>query len=932
MRTNILTILLILSVISIRGFSSGKSQDRLQPKHLRCEGLINPEGIDIVSPRLSWYSVSAQRDQKQTGYRILVSSTIEELNTDEGDLWDSKKVSSDESINIIYGGKKLTSGKQCYWKVKVWDSKDNESGWSQPAKWSMGLLSKKEWGSASWIGLNKAIGSDEPDSEHTKLSARMLRKEFGIKKEIKRATAYICGLGLFELYFNGQRIGDQVLTPALSEYPKRSFYMTFDVTKELLEGENAVGVILGNGRFFAMRHTVPTGMETYGFPKMIFRLNIEYTDNTTQSIVSDTSWKITADGPIRSNNEYDGEYYDARKEMPGWDKSGFDDTEWMRAEKVADPSEELSAQMIAPIKIMQTMKPRSVKEIRPGVYIYDMGQNMVGWVSLKVQAKRGSKVQMRFAETLKPDGDLYTANLRSAEQTDIYIAKGGGLERWEPSFTYHGFRYVELTGYPGRPDLNTIEGKVVYDDIRTIGNFSCSSDIINKIYKAAYWGIRGNYRSIPTDCPQRDERQGWLGDRSMNSYGESYIFDNNMLYANWMTDIADAQKANGRLPLLAPDYWPIYSDNMTWPSSLIIIPYNLYRQFGNLKVIADNYDAMKKWLFYMRDKYMRNYLVLPKDVIGDWCMPPRNRRVINSKDSSRITSGNFIGPTYFYYCLNLMGKYAHLLNKNEDANEFGTLAAKVRDAINNTYLHKDSLSTGQAGLYYANNTVTANALALSFGIPPKEIRAKVFDNLVYVTTHVYKSHTSCGLVGEQWIMRTLTNNGRPELALKIAENTTYPSWGYMIENGATTIWELWNGNTAAPDMNSGNHVMLLGDLIVWLYQDLAGIKSDLANPGYKDIIMKPYPVGNLKFVKASHLSMYGLIKSEWHIRGSKFSWEISIPANTTATIYVPAEKEGDVTESGREASKSEGVKFVKLENGRAVYEIGSGSYHFISKK
>ncbi|MHB8854499.1 MAG: glycoside hydrolase family 78 protein [Ignavibacteriaceae bacterium] len=937
MRTNILTILLIFSVITISGFSSGESQDRLQPKHLRCEGLINPEGIDVVSPRLSWYSVSEQRDQKQTGYRILVSSSIEKLNTDEGDLWDSKKVLSDKSINIIYGGKQLTSGKQCFWKVKVWDSKGNESAWSQPANWSMGLLSKNDlptgqagWGSASWIGLDKAIGSDEPDSEHTKLSARMLRKEFKTNKTIKRATAYICGLGLFELYFNGQRIGDQVLAPALSEYTKRSFYMTFDVTKELLEGENAVGVILGNGRFFAMRHTVPTGMETYGFPKMIFRLNIEYTDNTTESIVSDTTWSITTDGPIRANNEYDGEYYDARKEMPGWDKAGFDDTEWMRAEKVADPSAKLSAQMIAPIKIMQTKKPRSVKEIRPGVYIYDMGQNMVGWVSLKVQAKRGTKVQMRFAETLKPDGDLYTANLRSAEQTDIYIAKGGGLERWEPSFTYHGFRYVELTGYPGRPDLNTIEGKVVYDDVRTIGNFSCSSDIINKIYKAAYWGIRGNYRSIPTDCPQRDERQGWLGDRSMNSYGESYIFDNNMLYANWMTDIADAQKASGSLPDVAPAYWPIYSDNMTWPSSLIIIPDHLYRQFGNLKVIADNYDAMKKWLFYMRDKYMKNYL-LPKDQYGDWCMPPENLEVIHSNDPKRITPGDFIGSAYFYYCLNLMGKYAHLLNKNEDANEFGTLAGKVRDAINNTYLNKDSLPTGQAGLYYANNTVTANALALSFGIPPKEIRAKVFDNLIYVTTHVYKSHTSTGLVGGQWIMRTLTNNGRPELALKIAENTTYPSWGYMIENGATTIWELWNGNTAAPDMNSGNHVMLLGDLIVWLYQDLAGIKSDLANPGYKDIIMKPYPVGNLKFVKASYLSMYGLIKSEWHIRGSKFNWEISIPANTTATIYVPAEKEGDVTESGKEASKSEGVKFVRLESGRAVYEIGSGSYYFISK-
>jgi len=912
-----------MSVILFTGFSSKNDIGNLHPKYLRCENLIDPLGIDVITPRLSWYSESLQRAQRQTAYRILVASSIEKLNLNKGDLWDSKKISSDQSINIIYNGKKLTSGEQCFWKVKVWDNKGNESEWGNPAKWSMGLLSNMDWGDATWIGLNKAIGSDEPDSELTKLSARMLSKQFVANKKIKRATAYICGLGQFELYVNGQKTGDQVLAPSLSEYPKRSLYMTFDVTKELIEGKNAIGVILGNGRFFAMRHTIPTGMKTYGFPQMIFKLNIEYTDNTTQSIISDTTWKITADGPITANNEYDGEVYDAEKEIPGWNKSGFDASKWIRAEKVTNPSAKLSAQMIEPIKIMQTLNPKSVKEIRQGVYVYDMGQNMVGWVSLKVLAKRGTKIQIRFAETLKSDGDIYTTNLRSATQTDTYITKGGGLEQWEPRFAYHGFRYVELTGYPGKPDLNTIRGKVIYDDIKNTGSFSCSNVIINKIYNAAYWGIRGNYRSIPTDCPQRDERQGWLGDRSMNSYGESFIFDNDKLYSKWMTDISDAQKASGSLPDVAPAYWTIESDNMTWPSSLIIIPDHLYSQFGNLKVIADNYDAMKKWLFYMRDTYMKNYL-LPKDQYGDWCMPPENLEVIHSSDPKRITPGDFIGSAYFYYCLNLMGKYAHLLNKNEDTNEFSTLADKVKEAINNTYLQKDSL-------YYANNTVTANALALSFGLPSKEIRSRVFDNLVNVITHVYNNHTSTGLIGGQWIMRTLTDNGRHDLALKIAENTTYPSWGYMIENGATTIWELWNGNTAAPDMNSGNHVMLLGDLMVWYYEDLAGIKSNPANPAFKNIIMKPYPVGNLKFVKANYLSTYGPIKSEWHLNSAQFNWDISIPANTTATIYIPAEKEGDVTESGKQASKTEGVKFVKIEDGRAVYEIGSGSYHFVAK-
>ena len=920
MKTALTTVLVLTVLIPSMTFAAEYDRDTLHPTYLRCEYLINPLGIDVINPRLSWYSSSKQRDQKQTAYRILVASSLQKLNADEGNLWDTGKISSDESINIKYEGKQLHSGERCFWKVKVWDNRGQQSRWSGPAMWSMGLLHKSDW-KGYWIGLDSAVGTDNVKEDV--LSARMLRKEFETRGKIKRATVYICGLGLFKLYLNGKKIGNQVLAPALSEYQKRTFYMTFDVTKDLVEGKNAVGVVLGNGRFFAPIDIHADTTVTYGFPKMIFQMNIKYTDGTEQSVVSDTSWRITANGPIRSNNEYNGEIYDARKEMPGWDKVGFNDSKWMRAERVSDPSQELSAQMIAPIKIMQTMKPKSMKEIRPGVYVYDMGQNMVGWVSLKVRAKRGTKITLRFAELLKPDGGLFTANLRTAKQTDVYIAKGGGLEEWQPSFTYHGFRYVELTGYPGKPDLNTITGKVVYDDVRTIGHFDCSSGIINKIYKAAYWGIRGNYRSIPTDCPQRDERMGWEGDRVMTSYSETFIFDNNALYSNWMTDIADCQKPSGSLPDLSPAYWPIYTDDVTWPSALIVIPDHLYRQFGNLRVIADHYAAMKKWLFYMRDKYMKNYL-MPRDSYGDWCTPPRDQDRVETRDSSRITPGDFIGSAYFYYDLKLMDKYARLLHKSADEEEFGSLAGKVRNAIDNAYLNKD-------GLYYANNTVTANAIALSVGIPPEKIRRSVFENLVYQTVHKYNDHTSCGSIGEQWLMRTLTDNGRPDLALRIAENTTYPSWGYMIKHGATTIWELWDGNTAPPHMNSHNHVQLIGDFVVWLYQDLAGIEAAPTNPAFKHIIMKPYPVGNLRFVKASYLSMYGLIKSHWRRGQNKFYWDITIPANTSATIYIPADKEGDVTESGGVASRAKGVKFLRFEDGRSVYEVGSGNYSFVSK-
>lgn len=921
MRAHPIIFLPLLIVAFCAGISKGNQKDILHPSYLRCEYLVNPLGIDVVTPRLSWYSVSDRRNEKQTSYRILVASSLRKLNADDGDLWDSKKIASDESINVIYAGKELLSGEECFWKVKVWHNHGTESEWSEPAKWSMGLLKSTDW-KGYWVGLDSAIGTDNPDSEHTRLSARYLSKQFDASNKTKRATIYVCGLGLFELHINGHKIGDQVLAPALSEYPKRSYYITFDVTKYIVGGKNEIGVILGNGRFFAPRHMVPTKTINYGFPKMISQLVIENEDNSTQYIVSDTTWKITTDGPITSNNEYDGEAYDARKEMSGWDKTDFDDSNWKNAKRVASPSDELSAQMINPIKVMQNLVPKSMRQVKPGVYVYDMGQNMVGWVSLKVRTSNSTKIKMRFAETLRPDGNLYTANLRSAEQTDTYITGGKGLERWEPILTYHGFRYVELTGYPGNADLGTIRGRVVYDDVRTVGSFSCSSDIMNRIYHAAYWGIRGNYRSIPTDCPQRDERQGWLGDRSTNSYGETFLFDNNALYSKWVTDIADAQEPGGSIPDVAPAYWPIYTDNMTWPSSFIIIPGTLYRQFANISVIARNYDRMKKWLFYMRDNYMKNYL-LPRDTYGDWCMPPEKPELIHSEDPNRITPGDFIGSAYFYYCLTVMEGYSHLLNKVQDSVEYASLAEKVRHAIDITYLNRDSLC-------YSNNTVTANLLALSFHLSPDDLAKNVFEHLLYKTVHENKTHVSTGLVGGQWMMRGLTDYGRTEVAVRLAENKDYPSWGYMIENAATTIWELWNGNTAAPDMNSGNHVMLLGDLLVWYYEDLAGIKADIDSPAFKHIFMDPHPAGDVRFVKASYLSMYGLIKSYWRREEDKFSWDIDIPANTTATIYIPSHSESAVTESGRNASVASGVKFLSFENGRAIYEIGSGSYHFVS--
>lgn len=880
-------LLLVLTACQNSGF---------QVIDLKVQGLINPIGIDITKPQFSWIIESSENAVKQNAYRILVSSSKENLDKNIGDLWDSEKVESEKSITIQYNGIELNSETKAYWKVKVWNNEGMESKWSEPAKWSIGLLNQSDW-KAKWIGLDKAIGNDKPDQENRILSARYLRKEFIAEKEIIEATAYIVGLGVYELYLNGEKVGDHVLSPGLTEYPKRSFYISYDVTEMINTGENTVGTILGNGRYFAPRLNAPIGTITYGYPKMLLQVSLKYTDGSIENIISDETWKLTSDGPIVENNEYDGEFYDARKEMPGWNKNGFDDSKWINVELVKKPSEEISAQMTEPIRVTGSISPVSISNPSPGVYIFDMGQNMVGWTRLSVQAEAGTVVRQRFAETLKEDGNLYLANIRGAKVTDTYITHGKDIETVEPKFVFHGFRYVELTGYPGTPDLNTIEGKVVNDDLSMVGDFECSNSLINQIYKNAFWGIRGNYRSIPTDCPQRDERQGWLGDRATGSRGETYIFNVSNLYRKWLTDIFDAQRESGSISDVCPAYWPFYNDNVTWAGTPIQLVKMLHDQYDDQNIISDSYPSLKKWVDYMVNTYMTDDL-MPRDNYGDWCVPPIDPMLIHTKDPNRLTDGTYLGTAFFYHNLKLMESYALMLNKQEDEKQFAELSARMKSAFNNHFFNAETKK-------YSNNSATVNILALAFNLVSDEYEETIFNNLIEKIEIEHDSHITTGLIGQEYFNRILTKYGRADLAYTVNTQKDYPSYGYMIENGATTIWELWNGNTADPAMNSGNHVMLLGDFIIWLYEDLAGIKPDENNPGFKHIIMKPTVINDLQFVKASHKSPYGLIKSAWEINGDVFNWEITIPANTTATVYVPGKEESET--------------------------IGSGTYHFTSK-
>ncbi|MDR3229038.1 MAG: family 78 glycoside hydrolase catalytic domain [Puniceicoccales bacterium] len=928
----------------------------LSTDDLRVDNLREPLGIETTAPRFSWKlnlhdrapapsrtnananantnttastpaprrptvtlptdtSPPAGRGVAQTSYRILVATSPEKITAETPDIWDSGVVKSDASVLVPYAGSPLKSRTHYYWNVLITAETPEKAVTltavsPQPlATFSTGIRSN-EW-QAKWIGLDKFFKGETPKGRHSSLAGRYFRKEFSAAKKPAKAILYVSGLGIYKLSLNGKILGTHELSPLPTDYTKTIKYDTLDVTNQITSGKNALGVALGCGWFFG-----PT--RVFATPRLLLQLELQHADGSKEIIVSNDSWKTTADGPIRANSYWDGESYDARKEMPGWDKPNFDDSHWTPAQLVKTPSGKLEGATTPNITITETLKPISIKKQKDNVFLLDMGQNMVGWLQIKTRGKAGDTIKLRFAETLKKDGTIYTANFRSARATDTYTLKGDGEEKWEPSFTYHGFRYVEITGYPGTPSVNDFLGKVVHDAMSDTGFFLSSNKTLDQIYKNAFWGIRGNYHGMPTDCPQRDERYGWLGDRAIGSHGESFLFDNHTLYAKWLDDIAQAQRHDGSIPDVAPTFISVYSDNMTWPGTFIIIANMLYEQYGDTQPIIKHYAAMKKWLNYMKRKYCRNG-ILVKDKYGDWCMPPESPSLVHSKDPSRKTNGAVLGTTFYYRTLKLMERFATIQNKPDDARYFATEALATKNAHNKRFLNPATAN-------YDNGTVTANVLSLAYGMVPEGLEKKVFDNIVRKTEVDFKGHVSSGLVGLQWLMRTLANNGGGELAYKIATNRDYPSWGYMIENDATTIWELWNGNTANPSMNSHNHVMLLGDLLIWYYEELAGIKA--GKPGFKQIIMRPRPPADLKNVSASYNSPYGTIESAWQKADGKFFWHVKVPVNTTAIVHIPSTDRAGILESGGTPEKNSGIKFLRVENGSVVYEVASGRYQF----
>lgn len=893
---------------------------------LRCEYLHNPLGIDVTTPRLSWVLQSQQRGQKQTAYQVLIATTVEMLAKDQGNLWDSGCVASDQSIHIEYAGKPLCSRAPCHWKVRVWDKDKQPSPWSKPAMWTMGLLAPKDWQAAQWIGAavdrpertkEQRAGLGSAQANDLPYAAVLLRKEIAVSKLPARATACVCGLGYCEVSINGKKIGDHKLDPAFTDYTKRILYSTYDVTELLRSGRNAIGATLGAGWYDS-----PT-IDDWQFhrapwiapPKLLLCVDIDYVDGTHESIVSDGTWKEST-GPIVFNSIRGGETYDARREKHGWDQPGYDDAEWANAHIVPPPQGRLMAQMHPPIRAIQSLRPVALDEPKPGVYVFDLGANIAGWAQLRTSGSQGQVITLEFNELRKPDGTVNMAHLADSRsgrfQTEQFILKGGGVETYEPRFTYHGFRYVQVTGLTEKPTVDSLIGRWVHTDLELAGKFSCSNPLINKIQDAIVRTQLNNVHGFPTDCPQR-EKIGWTEDGCVTVEEAICNFNMAMFYTKWFRDILDAQDANGHVACIAPspgwgrslpDGSPGVLSDPWWGGAVVRVPWQLYRYYGDRRILIEGYDAMTKYLDYV-GRHAPNHIAWAQE--GDWVE-------VGARGQSLRTPPNLASTTAYCHYAKIVGHIAALLGKTAEAKRYDDLAEAISRSFHQQYF--DPVT----GLY-AKDSQTAQALPLCFGMPPANKRPLVLEQLVRNIQETRKNHISSGIVGTLYVFQALMESGRDDLAYAMVAQEDFPSWGHMLGRDGSTIWENWNGS------GSQNHPAL-GSIGVWFYQALAGIRPDPTIPGFRHIIIKPAVVGDLTWARAHYDSIHGEIVSDWKREGGVFLLRIVVPATATATVFVPANDAVVVTESGSPASAAPGVRFLRMEDGAAVFNVESGQYIF----
>ncbi|GIW00869.1 glycoside hydrolase family 78 protein [Roseiflexus sp.] len=885
--------------------------------HLRCEYLENPLGIDVTRPRLSWRLFSNRRGARQTAYRIVAAPSADDVAAEQNLLWDSGRVELDRSIHVVYEGGRLRSRQRVFWRVQAWDEHGNVAV-SPVAWWEMGLLRHSDW-TASWIGAPLVGG------RWTTIPAPFLRRSFTLDAPVMQARLYITALGLYECTINGQRVGQDLFTPGWTDYRRRVQYQVYDVIDLLREGDNVIGVILGDGWYCG--HVAWAGRQNYGDrPKLLAQLMITCADGSTQTMVSNRSWRY-AFGPVLESDMLHGESYDARLEMPGWNMPGFDDSSWQPVELFAAPDAALVATRGPTVRRHEEVRPvgpptafRSHQATR---WVFDLGQNMVGWVRLRVRGPAGTTVTIRHAEALNPDGTIYTANLRSARATDHYTLRGEGEESWEPRFTFHGFRYVELSGYPGEPDIDAVTGIVVHSATPPTGEFNCSDPLINQLQHNIVWGQKGNFLDVPTDCPQRDERLGWTGDAQVFIRTAAFNMNIAPFFTKWTQDLEDAQSPEGAYPPVAPlaGISGLTDGGPAWADAGIICPWTIYLCYGDARLLETHYPSMQRFIEYL-ERSSRDFIRCYEDYpgfrgFGDWLALDGSGKVDGG------TAKDLIGTAFFAHCARLMSRIAAILGHQRDAARYRRLFERVRQAFVTRYV------TGAGRV--AGETQTGYVLALHFDLLPPELRPAAADALARDIL-ARNTHLSTGFVGTPYLPHVLTAAGRLDLAYALLFQQTWPSWLYPVTQGATTVWERWDGWThdkgfQDPGMNSFNHYAY-GAIGEWLYATVAGIDTDPEQPGYRHLILRPQPGGGLTAARAALETMYGRAVSAWRIDNDRFTWEVVVPPNTTATAYVPAPEGAMVRESGQAADEAEGVTFVERNEETAIYRLTAGAYTF----
>ncbi len=894
---------------------AGPKEPALKIAGLRTEYKENPLGIDARKPRFSWQLRSGARGVTQSAYEIRVARTERGARGGSDRTWTSGRVASEESIHRPYDGPPLQSGRRYYWQVRVWDGAGKPTTWSDPAWFEMGLLEPSDW-KASWIE------PDLPEDVKTSGPAPMLRHEFKAKGGVERARAYVTSHGLYEMQLNGQRVGDQVFTPGWTSYNKRLQYQTYDVTPLIKSGDNAIGVTLGNGwyrGFLAWQDR----RNIYGDRlALLCQIKITYKDGHEEMVGTDGSWKA-ATGPILMSEIYHGETYDARLEKPGWATAGFADGGWSKV-KVADHrKDDLIAPAGPPVRRIEELKPVKVLKTPAGDTVVDLGQNMVGWVRLKAQGPAGTTITLRHAEVLDKAGNFYTENLRAAKATTKYTMKGGGPETFEPHFTFFGFRYVAVAGYPGEVTPESLTGIVVHSDMARTSTFETSKPLVNQLQHNIIWGQKGNFLDVPTDCPQRDERLGWTGDAQAFSPTATFNMDVAAFFTKWLKDVAADQFPSGSVPHVVPNVLPDFEGKNPggaagWADVAVIIPWNMYLSYGDKRFLETQYDSMVKWVGYEKKRAGDDYIWDGDFHFGDWLA-----FASNASDYPGATTGkDLIATAFFAHSTDLLQRAALVLGKKDDAARYGEQLGRIKSAFRREFV----TDTGRVG----EDTQTAYTLALQFDLLPDDLRPVAAKRLAQEVRT--RKHLTTGFLGTPYLCHVLVRYGYLDEAYVLLNREEYPSWLYPVKQGATTIWERWDGQKPDgsfqnPGMNSFNHYAYgaIGD---WMYRVMAGLQIDETMPGYKHILIQPQPGGGFTSVKASHETLYGPASSAWTLKDGRFELSVEVPPNTRATVRLPKAQLASVTEGGQAVAMGNGITDSRQDGDAVVVEVGSGQYRF----